>query len=33
MSHKGNIAEQANKMSVENDGFTCVGEYDAIAIV
>ena len=33
MPHKGNILEQANTISVENAGFTCVGQYGAIAIV
>lgn len=33
MPHKGNISEQANKISVENAEFASVGEYDAIAIV
>lgn len=33
MPHKGNILEQINKISVENAGFTCVGQYGTIAIV
>lgn len=33
MPHKGNISKQANKMSVENAGFTCVGENGTIAMV
>lgn len=33
MPHKGDISEQSSKISVESAESTCVGQYDAKAVV